>query len=195
MRVGLYGGTFDPVHLGHLIVAEQARAELELERVFFVLTPNPPHKSAASITPAAHRLEMLNMALADHPHFETSTVELEKPGVSFTVDTLRHFRSTAGFAQAELFLIIGADGFLELKNWREPQAIISMARLAVYPRAGVDVQNAPPEFLHAAHILNGPQVEISASDLRWRCARGLSIRYFVPERVRNYISRNQLYQK
>jgi len=194
MRIGLYGGTFDPVHRGHLLVAEQARTELELQRVFFVLTPNPPHKPTTTISPVAHRLNMLQLALSAQPQFEVSTVELERPGVSYTVETLRHFRSQPEFATAELFLIIGADSLLELKNWREPQAIIGMAKLAVYSRPGLDWRQTPPQFLQAAHLLNGPPIDISATDIRRRCSRGLSIRDLVPETVGNYILENKLYQ-
>lgn len=193
MRIGLYGGTFDPVHLGHLIVAEQARVELELESIFFVLTPSPPHKSAAVISPAAHRLNMLGLALQNNPHFAVSTVELDRPGVSYTVDTLRQFRAQPEFAGVEFFLILGADSLLELKKWREPDAIIALAKLAVYSRPGLDLQQAAPQFLRAAHLLNGPQVDISATDIRQRCQRGLSIRYLVPDSVRKYIFENELY--
>jgi nicotinate-nucleotide adenylyltransferase len=136
---------------------------------------------------------MLKLALSDHAQFEVSTVELDRPGVSYTVDTLRYFRALPEFVHAELFLIIGADSMLELKNWREPQAILNLARLAVYSRPGLDLQQAAPQFLHAAHILNGPQIDISATDIRQRCCRGLSIRYLVPETVRNYIFENHLY--
>jgi nicotinate-nucleotide adenylyltransferase len=194
-RIGLYGGTFDPTHLGHLIVAEQARLELALQRVFFVLTPNPPHKSTVAISPVDHRLTMLKLALNDHPQFEVSTVEMARPGASYTVDTLRHFRAQPEFAHAEMFLIIGADSLLELPNWREPQAIIQLAKLAVYSRPGLDLQQAVPQFMRGAFFLNGPQVEISATDIRQRCSRGLSIRYLVPETVRNYILENHLYQE
>jgi len=195
MRIGLYGGTFDPVHVGHLRVAEQARFELGLQRVFFVLTPNPPHKTATAVSPAPQRLRMLELGLADHPQFEVSTVELERDGVSYTVDTLRDFRAQPEFAGAEFFLIIGADSFLELKNWREPQAIISLAQLAVYARPGLDWQQAAPEFLQAAHRLGGPPLDISATDIRQRCRRGETIRKLVPEAVHHYILANHLYQK
>ncbi len=194
MRIGFYGGTFDPVHLGHLLVAEQARIELDLQRVFFILSPNPPHKSTTAISPVSHRLNMLQLALSDQPQFEVSTAELERPGVTYTVETLRYFRSQPEFMAAEFFLIIGADSLLEFKNWREPQAIISMARLAVYSRPGLDWQKTPPQFLQAAHLLNGPPIDISATDIRRRCRHGLSIRDFVPETVRNYILENFLYQ-
>jgi nicotinate-nucleotide adenylyltransferase len=195
MRIGLYGGTFDPVHMGHLIVAEQARVELTLQRVLFVLTPNPPHKTASALTPVTHRLEMLALAIADNPNFAISTAELDRHGASYTVDTLRHFRAQVDLREAELFLIIGADSFLEIKNWREPQAIVSLAKLAVYPRPGLNLQHAAPEFLRAAEILHGPAVEISASDVRSRCARGAAIRYLVPNAVRNYILRHHLYHE
>jgi nicotinate-nucleotide adenylyltransferase len=194
MRLGLYGGTFDPVHLGHLIVAEQARVELALQQVLFVLAPNPPHKPETAVLPVAPRLRMLELALAGHPHFAVSTVEVDRPGASFTIDTLRHFRRLPEWAEAELFLVIGADSFLELKNWREPLEIIKIAKLAVYPRPHLDLGQMAPEFLQAAHFLRGPQIEISATDIRRRCALGTSIRYLVPEQVRNYISEKRLYQ-
>lgn len=194
MRIGLYGGTFDPVHLGHLIVAEQARAELALQRVLFVLAPNPPHKPEMTILPVEHRLRMLELALAGHPQFAISTVEVDRRGVSFTIDTLRHFRRQPECAGAELFLIVGADSFLEMKSWREPQAILKIAKLAVYPRPNLGLGQMAPEFLQAAHFLRGPQIEISATDIRRRCALGMSIRYLVTEEVRNYISEKQLYQ-
>jgi nicotinate-nucleotide adenylyltransferase len=194
MRIGIYGGTFDPVHLGHLIVAEQARVELALQQVLFVLASNPPHKREATILPDVHRLHMLKLALAGQPYFAVSTVEIDHPGISYTVDTLRHFRRLPELAAAEFFLIIGADSFLEFKNWREPQEIIKLARLAVYPRPNLDLRQIAPEFFRAAHFLRGPQIEISATDIRKRCGGGLSIRYLVPEEVRNYILEKQLYQ-
>jgi nicotinate-nucleotide adenylyltransferase len=165
-----------------------------LQRVFFVLTPNPPHKPATAISPVTHRLNMLKLALSDHPQFEISTVELERPGISYTVDTLRQFHALPEFAGAEFFLIIGADSMLELKNWREPLAIIRLAKLAVYSRPGLDLSQVEQEFLQETHVIDGPQVEISATDIRERCRRGLSIRYLVPESVRNYIIENDLYQ-
>lgn len=195
MRIGIYGGTFDPVHVGHLRIAEQARFELDLQRVFFVLTPNPPHKAATAISPAPQRLRMLLLALAAQPLFEVSTVELEREGVSYTVDTLRHFRAQPEFAGADFFLIIGADSFLELNKWREPQTIIRLARLAVYARPGLDCRRAAPEFLQAAHLLGGPPLDISATDIRQRCSRGETIRELVPEAVHHYILVNELYQK
>jgi nicotinate-nucleotide adenylyltransferase len=194
MRIGLYGGTFDPVHWGHLIVAEQARIELELQRVFFILTPNPPHKSGAAISPVAQRLAMLELALRDHPAFEISTAELDRAGMSYTVDTVRYFRAQPEFAGAELFLMLGADSLVELQNWYDPQTIIRLAKLAVYARPGLDLTQVAPEFLQVTHLLRGPQVEISATDIRQRCGRGVSIRYLVPEAVRNYILENRLYQ-
>jgi nicotinate-nucleotide adenylyltransferase len=195
MRIALFGGTFDPVHLGHLIIAEQARVELGLQRVFFVLTPNPPHKSGAAISPVVHRLEMLKTAVSGHPEFAISTIELERQGPSFTVDTLRSFRAMPEFVQAEFYLIIGADSFLELNKWREPQTIVTMTKLAIYPRSGVNVQRAAPEFLRVAHLLRGPLIEISSTEIRQRCNRGVSIRYLVPEEVRAYIIKSQLYQQ
>ena len=194
MRIGLYGGTFDPVHLGHLIVAEQACVELQLDRVLFVLSPNPPHKSAQAITPAAQRLAMLKLALAENPRFEVSTIELVRSGISYTIDTLRELRAMPAFAEAEFFLIIGADSFLEFHNWREPQAIIELAKLAVYARPGLDLSRAKPQFLQAASFLHGPQIDISATEIRQRCATNASIRYLVLDVVHNYILDNHIYE-
>ncbi len=118
---------------------------------------------------------------------------MERRGVSYTVDTLRHFRALPEFARAELFLIIGADSFVEFKNWHEPEAIVAMAKLAVYPRPNLDWREAGPEFSAAACFLHGPLIDISSSDIRQRCSRGASIRYLVPEAVRNYILEKSLY--
>src|SRR5262245_2126017 len=133
MRLGIFGGTFDPVHLGHLIVAEAARLEAELDRVFFVLSPRPPHKNVVELTPFPHRLALLNLALADNPYFAVSTLELERPGASYTVDTLRQLKSMPDYAEADLHLIIGMDSLAAFAEWREPEAIIQLARLLVYP--------------------------------------------------------------
>jgi nicotinate-nucleotide adenylyltransferase len=137
---------------------------------------------------------MLKLALAGQPHFAVSTVEIDRPGISYTVETLRHFRRQPELAGAEFFLIIGADSFLELKNWREPHEIIKLTRLAVYPRPNLDLRQIAPEFLQVAHLLHGPQIEISATDIRQRCSRGLSIRYLITEEVRNYILEKQMYK-
>ncbi|MGH7496197.1 MAG: nicotinate-nucleotide adenylyltransferase [bacterium] len=192
MRLGVFGGTFDPVHLGHLIVAEAARLEAQLDRVLFVLSPRPPHKNAEELTPISHRLAMLNLALAENPHFAVSTLELERQGVSYTVDTLRQLKSAPKYVEAELHLIVGMDSLAAFAQWREPEAIIQLARLLVYPRseAGPCI---PPELAKTCQILDAPIIEISSTLIRSRLQEGRTVRYLVPASVQKYLEAHHLY--
>lgn len=192
MQLGIFGGTFDPIHLGHLIVAEMAREELRLDRVLFMLALQPPHKQAAILSPWQERLAMLQIALAEHPGFDPSTLELERGGTSFTVDTLRALHELPATKQAQLYLIIGQDGLAGFHTWHEPEKILELAKLVVYPRAEARAQNASfPEL--CPHLLNAPVIEISSSDIRRRVQEGHSIRYLVPEAVRRHIAARKLY--
>lgn len=194
MRIGVFGGTFDPVHLGHLIVAEAARAEARLERVLFVLSPRPPHKDVAELAPVSHRLAMLRLAVTGNPYFAISTIELQREGASYTVDTLRQLKATPEYVAAELHLLLGMDSLAGLEQWREPEAILKLARLLVYPRLQAGpVQNVRPEFRQACRILDCPIVEISSTEIRRRLQQGGTIRYLVPESVRHYLQANRLY--
>ncbi len=193
MRLGIFGGTFDPVHLGHLIVAETARAQARLERVLFVLSHRPPHKNAVELAPVLHRLDMLNLALAGHPNFFVSTIELQREGVSYTVDTLRRLQSLPEYRAAELHLIIGSDSLAAFEQWREPEAIMQLARLLVYPRLETSAPAAYAEFQKNSHLLEAPIVEISSTEIRRRLQQSESIRYLVPDAVLRYIEANRLY--
>lgn len=192
MQLGIFGGTFDPVHLGHLIVAEMARDELQLQRVLFVPAAQPPHKQAHALTSWQHRLAMLQIALTEHAAFETSNLELQRPGPSYTVDTLRALHRLPEFAHAQIHLIIGQDSLAAFRTWREPDAILALARLAVYPRSESRSRDASAAHL-PHHRLNAPVLEISSSDIRRRVRDRLSIRYLVPEGVREYIAARKLY--
>ena len=193
-RLGVFGGTFDPVHLGHLIVAETARAEAQLQRVLFVLSPRPPHKNPQELSLASHRLEMLRLALADHSGFSVSALELQRQGTSYTVDTLRQLHSMPEHAEADLHLIVGMDSLATLAEWRDPETIIQLARLLVYPRLDADPRVLRPEFQQSYRLLDSPIVEISSSEIRRRVQRGGTIRYLVPETVQRYIETNRLYR-
>lgn len=191
------GGTFDPIHLGHLVVAEEARTRFELERVIFVPNRQPPHKKDYQVTDAEHRYAMCLLATASNPFFEVSREELERPGPSYTIDTIRAFRARFG-SNVELFFITGADAVLEIMTWREPEALLSEARVVAVHRPGFDLSrlSAVMEKEQAAKILTMPMpgLEISSTDLRRRVAEGRSISYLTPDAVADYIGKMGLYR-
>jgi len=194
---GVFGGTFDPIHLAHLAVAEAARDDLGLADVTFIPAGQPPHKADRVISPATDRAAMVAAAIADHQDFHLSTIELERDGPSYTVDTLAALAS-AGIGQ--LALIISMDSFVGLPTWREPERVLELATVVVAPRDGFD--DAPDDFLAtampgvAARVvrLAGPHLRMSASEVRRRAAAGRSIRYLVPDAVAAYIGDHALYR-
>ena len=197
MRLGLLGGTFDPLHLGHLILAEQAREQLLLTRVLFVPTGQPWRKAGRSLSPAEDRLAMVRLGIAGHVAFEVATVEIERPGPSYAADTLEWLCRQE--PQAALFFILGQDTLMDLPNWRRPQRVLEMARLVVARRPGesgdlAQVEVTLPGLRDRVVWLEMPLIEISASATRERVRRGLSIRYVVPEAVEAYIREKGLYR-
>lgn len=189
MRVGVFGGSFDPVHLAHLILAEQCREQAELDRVLFIPAPRPPHKLDKPLTPFHHRQEMLELALAGYPPFQVSLIEKDRPGPSFTVDTLRQLR--AEHPGDAFFLLLGSDSLPDLPRWREPEAIAQLAELLVVARPGTPFE-APAASFRWRRI-DCPQLEIASSDLRERLAAGRSVRWFLPRAVECYIQQHRLY--
>lgn len=195
MRLGVLGGTFDPVHFGHLILAEHAREQLTLQRVLFVPAGQPWRKVGREITSAEQRVAMLSLALQCNRAFTVSEAEIERSGPSFTVDTLRGLRREQ--RQAEMFFIMGEDALADLPNWKEPQRILQLASLAVAPRGGgtsIDgVQRKVLGLTERVIWLNSPTIGISASEIRERVRLGRSIRYLVPTDVERYIVEQGLY--
>jgi nicotinate-nucleotide adenylyltransferase len=193
--LGVMGGTFDPVHLGHLAVAEEAREVLDLQRILFVPAGQPPHKPAGEVTPVEHRLAMVDLAIADNPAFELSRIEVDRAGLSYTVDTLEALAATGD----RLTVILSAETFAELPSWHEPERLFAAARVAVAPRWGYPAPD--PGWLAATFpgredrvsYLEGPRLGVSSTALRARVAAGRSIRYLVPEPVAAYIAANNLY--
>ena len=193
--VGLMGGTFDPIHVGHLAIAEEARDALSLARILFVPAGVPPHKAATDVTPVEHRLAMVRLAIADNPAFELSRVEVDRPGPSFTVDTVE-----ALAADHDITVILSAETFAELPSWHEPERLFEMARVAVVPREGYPAQD--PGWLAATfpgredrvRYLEGPRLGLSSTALRARVAAGRSIRYLVPAAIEAYIAAHDLYR-
>jgi len=185
---GVLGGSFDPVHHGHLIAADRAAEALGLDRVLFVPCARQPLKPRGPVASADDRRAMLALALAGHPRFVLEAMELERPGPSFTVDTLRALHARE--PRERFVLILGADAAAELPRWRAADEVARLAEIAVLTRPGV------PEVASAfvTHFVATPAIEISASEIRARCLAGKRIRYLVPDAVAEYIARQRLYQ-
>lgn len=216
-RIGVLGGSFNPIHLGHLLLADELREALALDEVRFVPARHPPHKPEHGLAPAEHRYAMTELAIRGNPHFTVSRVELNRPGASYTVDTLEHFRREAEPAAA-FFLLLGSETFLDLLSWKDPQRLAALARLVVVPRTGsgfdpdatqaqkvlqelgqerwIRVSQAlpRPEPHRGIFLVSATSLPISASELRRRARESRSLRYRVPEPVAEYIQTHRLYQ-
>lgn len=196
-RVGLLGGTFDPVHIGHLILAETARDTLQLDHVYFVPAADPPHKQGQIIVRAQDRLAMLQSAIADNPAFSISHIDLERPGPHFTADMLEIARQRLP-SDTEIWFLMGLDSLIDFPNWREPARIRRVARLAAATRPGYVIDWAPleailPGISHEVTLLPMPGVSIASHNLRRKIQEGHSVRYQIPETVRHYIAEKKLY--
>jgi len=191
MRTGLLGGTFNPPHLGHLLLAESALHELALDRVLFLPAWQSPFKQSDSNADAAIRCEMVSLAISDNTHFALDTREADRGGVSYTIETMRLLRSA--HPSDELFLLLGADAFNEFPQWKMPDEIAREVTLAVACRSGISPDLASHPYASQAQLFAMPSVEISSSDIRRRVAKGESIRYLVPWTVRTFIEATGLY--
>lgn len=188
-RIGILGGTFDPPHVGHFMVAADVFAALELDRLLLIPAASPPHKQGQVRATAEQRLAMVRAAAEGDDRFEVDDIELRRPGASYTVDTLRELRTR--HPGAELFFVIGMDQFRELHTWREPEEVARLARLAVVSRDGdLPVGESPIPVVPVGVT----RIDLSATDIRRRVQDGESIRYFVPEPVREFIEREGLYR-
>jgi len=192
-RLGLFGGTFDPPHLAHLVLAAWACETLALDRVLFIPAGRPPHKSRRRVSAARHRLAMTRLAVQHDPAFAVSALELDRPAPSYTVDTLR---AIARRHDGERFLIIGGDSLDDFRDWVEPETILALATLAVAGRPGSGDRAARRWAERTGRVvwLGDPALDVSSSALRERVRRGRTIRYLVPEPVRRYIERHRLYR-
>jgi nicotinate-nucleotide adenylyltransferase len=192
-RIGVFGGTFDPPHLGHLVIAEHAAAQLALEQVLFVPTGVPPHKRDRAVAAARHRLAMTRRAVRGNPRFEVSTAETRRRGASYTVETLRAIAQSC--PGTRLFLVLGEDSLRDFPTWHEPEAILRLATLAVAPRPLGAASRSRPSLGGRRRIvrIEAPRLEISSSAIRERVRRGRVIRYLVPDPVAAYIARHHLY--
>ena len=196
MRLGILGGTFDPIHFGHLFIAEEARCSLDLDQVIFLPNGHPPHKAFSRLTTASHRLEMTRIAIASNPNFVCSTIEAERSAVSYTVDTLKELQGT--HPEARLFYITGVDTIADLMTWRNPDEVVRLAVFVAVTRPGYDLSllqdRLPPEIMKRIEILESDSPEISSSVVRERAMSSLPVRYLVPDEVLKYIEKHQLYR-
>jgi len=194
--VGIMGGTFDPIHFGHLLAAEEARLRFALKRVIFVPNGEPPHKKDYPVTPAEHRYQMAVLATASNPAFETSRIEIVRPGPSYAVETVQQLRQQLD-SQAKLYFITGADAVLEILTWRSADRLIQSCEFIAVTRPGYDLRRLQemlsPDLLAHIHRLEVPGVHISSTELRRRAAAGESLRYLTPLPVVRYIAAHRLY--
>lgn len=201
MNIGVLGGTFDPIHIGHLLVAEEVAARLGLSRILFMPAGQPWLKlnNANAISPAEHRLEMVRLAIAGKPGFELSTIEIERPGPTYTVDTIAELQAQLG--GDELFFILGWDNLNQLPQWHQPARLIELCRLVAVPRVDFplpdlgSLEAALPDISERVILFDAPRIDINASEIRRRAAQGLSIGELVPEPVERYIKEHGLYAK
>lgn len=197
-RIGLFGGTFDPPHLGHLILASEAQSQLELTRLLWILTPEPPHKQDQVITATEHRLAMVKLAIQDNPSFELSRVELDRPGPHFTLDTV-HIIAEQN-PDAEIVPIIGGDSLRDLPTWHEPKELLYACHWVGVMRRPSDEANLEalerelPGISSKVHYVDAPLLEIASRDIRSRIALGESVRYYLPQPVYKYIEEHHLYK-
>lgn len=194
MRVGIFGGTFDPIHYGHLVIAQTAFNEIPLDKVLFVPAAIPPHKENQMISPAAIRCRLVELTIADNDAFALSKIEIERVGPSFMVDTLMQLRDDPRYATAQFYLLIGVDNLIQFHTWRRYADILQLATLAVYPRYNADITRVAGALLEKSIIFQAPRMEISSSYIRRLVKNKMSIRYLVPPRVEEYIYSQGLYK-
>ena len=202
MKIGVMGGTFDPIHIGHLVIAEEGRARFGLEKVVFVPSARPPHKTNTPHAQARDRMRMVELAIQANPALDVSDIEVRREGLSYTIDTLRSMRSLYG-VETELFFIAGADAILEILTWKDPEALFAESRFLVANRPGYTLEklvDALPELnsngqraIENVLLMDIPALAISSTDIRERVNEGRPFRYMVPEQVWAYIQEKGLY--
>ena len=198
-RIGILGGTFNPIHLGHLLIAQDALEQMALDRVKFIPSATPPHKTAETLVNARARLQMIRLAIRGNDRFEADDIEIRRGGKSYSVDTLTELRRRD--PKADFYFIIGADSLRELHLWREAQRVVRLCTFVTVPRPGFEAKPVVDRRLDAAsrkrlrqHVLRGHPCGIASREIRSRVASGRSIRYLVPDAVTEYIRRHGLYQ-
>ena len=199
-RLAIMGGTFDPVHYGHLVTAETVRTKYNFDKILFIPSGNPPHKSRKDISLCEHRYNMLQMATITNPYFEVSRIEMDRKGSSYTIDTIKELRAALG-NRVDIYFITGADALLEILTWKNPSELLHECKLIAVTRPGYEkdvltgkVEELKNEFNSDIISIDVPAYEISSTDIRSKVSLGLSIKYLVPEYIEQYILKNNLYR-
>ncbi|HEX9934690.1 MAG TPA: nicotinate-nucleotide adenylyltransferase [bacterium] len=194
MKIGFFGGTFDPVHIGHLLVAETVRSDFGLDRVVFIPACIQPFKPDGAVADARSRLRMVELALKGHPSLEVSDIEIRRGGVSYTVDTLKALRQSTAESADDFFWIVGMDGLIEMNRWKRAEDLLELATVLVASRPGFDEAQADALIRARAVQVETPPIGISSSQIRSRVRLGTSIRFWVPDAVERFIMREGLYR-
>jgi nicotinate-nucleotide adenylyltransferase len=199
MKLGILGGTFDPIHNGHIMMADESLVRLGLDEVLFIPAGHPRFKGRDSVSEASHRLQMLRLAISGKPAFRLSAMEIDRKGTTYTIDTVRELKKGLG-AQDELFFIMGRDSLQDFPLWHKPDELITLCRLVVIPRAGwpeldlASLERLVAGLTEKTIVLDSPVIDISSSDIRERMKNGIEIRGLVPDAVADYITEKGLYR-
>ena len=191
MKICIFGGTFDPPHIGHLLIAQTVCEVEEFDKTLFVPAYSPPHKN--QITDIEHRINMVKIAIRDNPKFEYSDVDVIRKGTSYTIDTIVDIKKRMNVSKDELYYLIGSDSLIDFKNWKKPRKILREAKVIVAIRPGFSPSDIPHWILQEVHFANIPRFELSSSTIRSRWIKDLTIRYMVTLPIWDYINKNKLY--
>jgi len=191
MKICLFGGTFDPPHIGHLLIAQTVCEAENFDKILFIPAFIPPHKNVT--TSIEDRVAMVKLAIRDNPHFECSDVDIIRQGVSYTIDSIQDIKKRSGLSSDEIYYLIGSDSLIDFKNWKNPREILNESKVIVAIRPGFRPSDIPHWILQKVHFANIPRFELASSKIRTRWVKGLTIRYMVTLPIWEYINDNSLY--
>jgi nicotinate-nucleotide adenylyltransferase len=192
-KIGILGGTFDPIHLGHLVLAEQVKEKLQLDQVIFMPSASPPHKTKRKLSSAKDRFQMTKLALENNPTFLVSDIELNRGGLSYTVDTLKQLKKQ--YPDSEIYFLTGSDVLNEIQTWKDPEQIYKLVKVVIAIRPGFDSFDSKNHFAKKSIIVPITGIDISSTQIRERVKKKQSIKYLVPAKVEEYIKKKKLYQR